>query len=145
MDSSIRFANAEDSAGICRLVNGSLGYPDVTEADLRERLERMQVDGRYFTLVAECGAEMVGFLSVQQGIAIEITGDYFRVIALAVDTAHRREGIGGALLARMEAIAGARGVQYFTLSSGMQRAGAHTFYERMGYVKKSFAFSKGIK
>ena len=149
MDIIIRIADRhKDSAGICRLINDSLGYKDVTPDALAKRMERMDAAGGqhgYFTLVAEADGLVAGFVSVAQGIAVEIEGDYFRIIALAVDEEHRRMGIGGRLLARVEEIAAERGVWYFTLSSGFQRTDAHAFYERQGYEKRSFAFSKGTK
>ena len=145
MDITIREAITNDYSDICRIINTSLGYPDVTLPALSERMARMQANGNYFNLVATDGAEIVGFISVSQGIAVEIDGDYFRIIALAVDETHKRRGIGRALLAHMEQIAEIRGIRYFTLSSGFQRTGAHAFYEQNGYEKKSFAFSKGSK
>jgi len=145
MDITIRNATPADSAGICHLINDSLGYKDVTQDALASRMERMNAAGGYFTLVAEADGEMAGFISVAQGIAVEIESDYFRIIALAVDEKYRRAGIGSKLLTRVEEIAVERGVWYFTLSSGFQRAGAHAFYERNGYEKRSYAFSKGTK
>ena len=145
MDITTRNATPADSASICRLINDSLGYKDVTPDALVKRMERMDAAGGYFTLVAEADGGVAGFVSVAQGIAVEIEGDYFRIIALAVDEAHRRAGIGSKLLSQVEEIAAERGVRYLTLSSGFQRTEAHAFYERQGYEKRSYAFSKGTK
>ena len=54
-------------------------------------------------------------------------------------------GLGRALLMRAESDARMDGITFFKLSSGMTRTGAHTFYEKLGYQKNGFRFTKGQK
>ena len=53
-------------------------------------------------------------------------------------------GIGKMLMERVEELAKERGISMIGLASGFQRTEAHEFYERLGYQKTSFRFSKRI-
>ena len=88
---------------------------------------------------------VVGFVGIMRAIGYEISGEYLRIIAFAVSSEHQNKGIGSLLLQYAEEFASQSGVSYFKLSSGMQRTAAHAFYERNGYQKKSYSFSKGVK
>jgi GNAT superfamily N-acetyltransferase len=63
---------------------------------------------------------------------------------LVTDESNRSSGIGHALLAYLERLAGARGGHSIDLDSGTQRTRAHRFYFREGYVIPSFVFRKDL-
>jgi GNAT superfamily N-acetyltransferase len=57
----------------------------------------------------------------------------------------RSRGHGQRLLEHLEEEARAAGCDMIALSSGLQRADAHRFYERrMGYARLSFVFGKPL-
>ncbi len=68
------------------------------------------------------------------------------VLALSVAQDAQGFGVGRALLARLEDWARAAGFSGVRLSSGMERAGAHVFYERCGYrhVKSHKTFQRAF-
>ena len=142
---SIREAVEADYPAICKLINNELGYPDVTTEALSDRMKKMQRAGNYQTFVAVMRGVVVGFIGIAQELGYEISGEYLRIIALAVSSEHQNKGIGSKILRHVESIAHQNGVSYFTLSSSMYRTAAHAFYERNGYMKKSYSFSKGLK
>lgn len=64
---------------------------------------------------------------------------------LVTDEATRSLGVGRALLAHVEAIAVAAGAVGYNLDSGVQRAAAHKFYFREGFVASAFHFWKPLR
>jgi GNAT superfamily N-acetyltransferase len=69
------------------------------------------------------------------------------VAGLVVSKAHRGRGIGRALMAHAEKWAIERGCRIVHLRTNLKRAGAHAFYERLGYehFKTQKAFRKILK
>jgi ribosomal protein S18 acetylase RimI-like enzyme len=146
MSIAIREALERDNVELLALVNNELGYNEVTLDELSSRMSKMKENGNYYVFVAISGDSLVGFISVIQGIALEIKNDYFRILELAVSETYQNSGIGKTLLRYVESFAKERGLSsYITLSCGLQRTSAHSFYEHSGFNKTSFAFAKGSK
>jgi GNAT superfamily N-acetyltransferase len=57
-------------------------------------------------------------------------------MAIAVDEAHRGNGIGRSLLTAAENWSRECGCIGIRLSSGFERVGAHEFYQRCGYINR---------
>ena len=57
------------------------------------------------------------------------------LILVAVDAAHRRRGVGAALLAWLEATARTAGIGVIRLEARTRNAAARAFYRRHGYVE----------
>jgi len=145
MDVTIRKACESDSREILSLINNELEYPDVSFEELSIKMIRMREQGNYYIFVAVIDENIVGFITIVQGVALEIKSDYFRILELAVSKAHQNKGVGKLLLGQVDALAAEKGVSYISLSCGLHRTGAHAFYERSGYSKTSFTFAKGDK
>lgn len=72
-------------------------------------------------------------------------GRHLWVYDLVTSENHRSRGVGAALLQRMEELAREEGCGCIALSSGVQRADAHRFYEeRAGYERKSYVYIKDV-
>ena len=175
MDIIIRDLNEKDHKGLLSLINNELGYPNVTYDELKHKIKQMQDAGNYRIYVAvtnktkvektkvekaktdkakndktetdnnESENEITGFLSTVTETSLEITGDYIRIIGLAVSEKHQGKGVGGLLLQHMEKEAAKKGVKYFVVNSALYRTDAHVFYEKAGYIKSSLSFYKGSK
>lgn len=145
MNASIRAAALEDADAIARIYREALGYEYVTGDAVRARLAAMDARGGYLHLVAQLDGEVVGAVSARRGLALEVEGEYMEVLGLAVDARARRRGVGRALMAGVEAAARDMSIAYIALTSSFERAGAHAFYERLGYVRTSYKFAKGAK
>ena len=63
---------------------------------------------------------------------------------LVTDESRRSAGVGHALVDWLEREARARGCACVDLESGVQRAAAHRFYFREGYIIPSFSFRKSF-
>ena len=129
---SIRVASQSDAADVARLTK-QLGY-DLTEKDAADRLSRIAPRGDQRFFVADIGGRAAGWVHV---VLVEyVDAEAFALIGgLVVDSAHRRSGVGRALMDRAENWARDRGCSMVRLSSTVTRTAAHRFYETIGYTK----------
>jgi GNAT superfamily N-acetyltransferase len=67
-----------------------------------------------------------------------------KITAFVVEEGCRGQGVGSALLARIEQIARRRGCQRMELTSAAGRLPAHTFYQGKGYKNAGFKFYKPL-
>jgi GNAT superfamily N-acetyltransferase len=80
--------------------------------------------------------KLIGYLHCFDRPSIE-KGRGLVVQALVVDETVRGTGAGRLLMAEAERLARELGCTAVSLSSGERRAGAHAFYERLGYLNAS--------
>jgi ribosomal protein S18 acetylase RimI-like enzyme len=131
-DIAIRRAIVADADRVARLVT-ELGY--ATSADqMRTRLEAVERDDDYETLVACAGGIVVGFIGLRCGWLYENDDRYAQIMAMVVAETHRQRGVGGQLIRAAEARLAERGVRILIVTTGNQRDRAHKFYETNGYT-----------
>jgi GNAT superfamily N-acetyltransferase len=94
-------------------------------------------------IVATQGEAAVG-LAVWRVLENTMFGRFLYVDDLVTDATLRSKGVGGALLARCEAIAIEFRCRELVLDSGVQRAQTHRFYFREGLVVRAFNFGKSL-
>jgi GNAT superfamily N-acetyltransferase len=141
----IRPARKEDAAALARLAD-ELGHPTTPE-EVAARFSDALRQNNYALIVAELpSGELAGFMElvVERLIDAEARVD---VAGLVVSKAFRGNGIGRTLMAHAEEWAAGRGCRIVHLRSNVKRAGAHAFYERLGYehFKTQKAFRKHLK
>jgi GNAT superfamily N-acetyltransferase len=75
-----------------------------------------------------------------------LVGDRVEIAGLAVATDWQSQGVGTALITRVERWSIARGVRAIYLRSGNERRAAHQFYRQRGYkqLKTQQAFTKAL-
>lgn len=115
----------------------------MTVDDYEQQLGAMRRDGyRLFAVVED--DRYVALV----GVAIRTNfyyGRFLYVYDLITSDTERSKGHGKALLDHLEELARADGCQTIALSSGVQRADAHRFYEdKMGYERVSYVFKKEL-
>jgi len=127
----IRPGRLEDAEALANLAT-QLGYPSTPE-QMAARLRQTLPDPDHAVFVAEpAGARACGFLHVFAGISLE-SGPRAEILALVTDESLRSRGIGRRLVAEAERWAQARGFAVICVRSQVVRAGAHRFYETLGY------------
>lgn len=141
---TIRPMRLSDAALVANL-SGQLGYPAGFE-EIEKRWAALASDPDAALLVAESreGA-ILGWTHVQGRRFIE-SAPYAEVLALVVDAALRRSGIGRELLAAAEGWAVARGYDSMQIRSNTARDGARPFYLGRGYEiwKTQYVFKKRL-
>ena len=138
----IRDARAQDSPSLARLLD-QLGYPSSAE-DVERRLRRL-ADAGDSVLVAEENGAVVGLAGLHVSRSLEHDSDAGKVSAIVVDEAHRRRGIGQALLEAVEREARARGCGLLFLTTAERRKDAHEFYRRIGLEETGRRFAKWLE
>lgn len=144
MAHQIRQAQARDAAGIAHLIS-VLGYA-LGEQDVPARLEAYANDAsRVFVAVHDSGA-IVGFLSFHASPLFHEPGALGRIMAMAIDPEHQRQGIGTALVQAAEDFARACGCLRMEVTSGDRREkDAHVFYAGLGYASDCRRFLKRLE
>lgn len=131
MEYIIRQAAMSDAAAICRLNREEMGYDYPLEGTV-ELLKLLLAAPADRIFVAELNGEVVGYVHAQH-YQVLYAPPMKNILGIAVASAHRREGIGAALLDRVEQWAREEDCKMVRLVSGAARTGAHEFYRRRGY------------
>jgi GNAT superfamily N-acetyltransferase len=128
----VRAAGFADAPALARLLT-DLGYPqDADQA--RAQLAAWAGDPHGTVLVAESDGSPVGFIAAYVTPYMERPGSFARVVALAVDPARRRSGLGRRLLEAVEAWATGLGCVDIEITSSRSRDDAHSFYRSLGFT-----------
>ena len=127
---------------------------DLIAAAERVHLQlRPHLAGRYVERMNEvlaAGAEMAVATNDDEVVGVAVyrmvertfTGRELYCDDLVTDETRRSTGVGRALMEHMRALCAQRGVDAFTLDSGVQRDRAHRFYFREGMAVTSFHFTQ---
>ena len=87
---------------------------------------------------------IVGFASLNVRNSLWRSGRIAYLDILVVDEAHRRQGIGAALIDWAARAACDLGCEYVELDSAFHRSGAHEFYESLGFERSGIMFGKPL-
>jgi GNAT superfamily N-acetyltransferase len=139
---TVREASLSDAKAIASLIT-ALGYP-TNATDMKRRLEFLLADPSYATFVAERRGEIVGMAGACIARFYEKNGSYARLVALVVAETSSGKGLGGTLVRTVERWGSERGALEIFLNSGLQREGARSFYEKLGYRVTGVRFSKEL-
>ena len=128
----VRRARFADAPILARLLT-DLGYPQEAE-QTHAQLAAWAGDPRGTVLVAESEGSPAGLVAAYATRHVERPGSFARVVALAVDPARRRSGLGRRLLTAVEAWAAELGCHDIEITSSRHRGDAHAFYRSLGFV-----------
>jgi GNAT superfamily N-acetyltransferase len=122
----------------------SLGYGTTPDA-IAIHLSHFKESPRDIVLVCAEISSLTGVASAHAIPLFHQAGELVRITALSVRQGRERQGIGRCLVRAIEHWAIARGAARIEVTSGEHRAGAHQFYEAMGYGVESRRFVKRIQ
>ena len=141
----VREATLDDWPAVASLL-AELGRPDVrstqAEGKARQTFEEYLKRSDTVALVAERERRVVGFIDMEFQTWLNFSSPRAWTPDLVVADGVRGQGIGGALLARAEEIARARGCWSMALESATWRERAHAFYMAHGWEATGRAFGK---
>ena len=138
----VRPATVDDAVELARLsvaFNGSSESP--------EHLARRLTDPRCVEtpLVAEMDQRVVGFASLRLVPCVFYAEPRAELTELFVEVAHRRRGIGQALVAYAEHLAVEGGAKELFVLTGFENRAAQTLYRAMGYRDYDLALCKELR
>jgi GNAT superfamily N-acetyltransferase len=137
---SIRDASSADAESLARLCT-QLGYP--AEPDIMPaRLARLTSDRNARCLVALVGGDVAGFATVHLRYTMNHEAPIAQLTLLVVDEQHRTHGIGRRLVDASEEWARSRGAKRFVVTTALQRADAHAFYEKLEFKHTGRRYGK---
>jgi len=88
--------------------------------------------------------KMIGFCSLTIKNNLWMEANLGNVDELVVDSEYRNQGIGKFLMSEIEKIAQYYECKRLELDSAFHRAEAHKFYEKLGFEKRAYLFTKEI-
>jgi GNAT superfamily N-acetyltransferase len=119
-----------------------LGYP-AQPADMPVRIERLQTDPGVSVLVAaDADGAVVGLITTHIRHTMNHAAPLAQITLLVVDEARRGTGVGRELVTAAEEWSRARGCKRIVVTTALQRAGAHAFYERLSYAHTGRRYGK---
>jgi GNAT superfamily N-acetyltransferase len=136
----IRPATAADASAIASLIT-HLGYPADAET-MRHRFTRVTDHQDSAIFIAEVDGVVAGVASMCVRPTLNRDGLVAELVTLVVAPAHQRLGVGRRLVEAFEAWAATANARTLFLTCAVRREGAHQFYERLGYGRTGYSFSK---
>ncbi len=135
-DTTIRPALPQDAAGIAALYRQLVGNPAVSV--LPPRIAELSTQAHTRLLVCEHGGEVVGTALVCLCADVMFGTQPFAVVEnIAVSAEVRSQGLGSMLLGHIETLCLQADCSKIMLLSAIQRADAHRFFERAGFIGSS--------
>jgi GNAT superfamily N-acetyltransferase len=130
----VRDARPSDAESLARLLT-ELGYP-VSPQRLGRRLQTLSGERGTRVFVVESDGELCGVAAMHCMHQLELDDPACRLTTLVVAPEARGRGVGRALMARVDREARGRGCVRIEVTSAEHRAGAHEFYERLGFEER---------
>jgi GNAT superfamily N-acetyltransferase len=138
----VRDATASDAAELARLCT-QLGYPS-TGGAMPTRLARLKADANATALVVTHDGRVIGLATMHLRFTLNHEAPIAQLTLLVVDEANRSRGAGRVIVAALERWACDRGARRIAVTTALDRAGAHAFYEKLGYAHTGRRYAKDL-
>ncbi len=144
MEITIRYSKSEDFQDVFLLFHQLWPGKELNEEALRIVYERgLQSDNDYY-ISAELEGRVIGFCSTAIMNNFWQEGIMAYVYAMVVADEYRGKGLGTTIIDKACEYAKERGCKKLELDSAFHRERAHKFYEKIGFVKRAFLFSRDL-
>jgi GNAT superfamily N-acetyltransferase len=140
----IRTATSEDFDRICELLQQLWPDKRIDRGALKVVMNRALLSSNDIYLCVEMEQGVVGFCSLAVKNSLWQESRIGTISEMVVDDAYRKRGVGTALLGTIVDMARQRGCRLIELDSAFHRDAAHRFYEKAGFVKRAYLFSKEL-
>ena len=140
---TIRPARPADADRVAKLLT-ELDYP-TDAAAARRRIESLSARDSFTLLVAVNERDqVVGLAGGQVILSVHSDEPVGLIMAMVVSPSERRHGTGRALVRAIEDALRSRGCTRVMVTSANRRAGAHAFYEAIGYERTGLRFARRL-
>jgi len=136
----VRPAERGDADALARLCT-QLGYP-AQPSDMPARIDRLEIDPSASALVAVDDADVVGLITTHLRHTMNHAAPLAQITMLVVDETRHGSGIGRVLVNAAEDWARESGCKRIVVTTALQRADAHKFYERLDYAHTGRRYGK---
>jgi GNAT superfamily N-acetyltransferase len=143
MEVEIRDALDLDADALSPLMEQLLHQPCTSE-QIRSRLGRLATTGVDRVLVALLEGRVVGLAGVTYAWLFHADMPTARLMSIVVDETCRGQGVGRLLVETSIEQARAWGCDRLELTSRLERADAHSFYEAVGFTQTSKKFQMSV-
>jgi ribosomal protein S18 acetylase RimI-like enzyme len=135
----------EDLAALAELYQ-QLQPNEPSVAKMRETLLAVEQDPNHIIIGARIDGKLVGSaLGIVCQMLFGQCKSFMIIEDVVVDSEHRRDGVGTALMLEMEKLAVQQNCGYIMLITDEDRTGAQNFYKSLGYKSDSYrAFKKKL-
>ncbi len=140
----IRTATSEDFGRICELLQQLWPDKKIDKGALKTVMNRALRSSQDIYLCAEIDSGIAGFCSLTIKNSLWQEANIGTISEMVVAEAFRKRGIGTALLGTIVDMARQRGCRRIELDSAFHREEAHRFYEKAGFEKRAYLFSKEL-
>ena len=143
MEVEIRDAREGDAESLAPLMVQLMHRP-CTPEQIRSRLRRLATTGVDRVLVAVLDGRVVGLAGVTYAWLFHLDAPTARLMSIVVDENCRGQGVGRKLVEASIDQARAWGCDRLELTSRVERSGAHSFYETVGFTETSKKFQMSL-
>jgi GNAT superfamily N-acetyltransferase len=144
VDVEIRDAGERDAEVLAPLIEQLMHKPQTPE-QICIRLRRLAGTGVDKVLVIVVGGRVVGVAGVTYSWLLHADAPTARLMSIVVDEGCRGRGIGRQLVEASVEQARNWGCDRIELTSRLERAAAHSFYEAVGFEHTSKRFSMPVE
>lgn len=141
----IRDCKIEDFDAILNLLHQLWPQKILHAESLRKVYQRGTYSEHHRYICAIKDSKIVGFASLTVKGSLWQEGYLGHIDELVVDEPYRRQGIGARLLEHMIDLAKRMDCSRIEIDSAFPRTDAHKFYERRGFEKRAYLFSKALQ
>ncbi len=136
---TVRRATPDDATELARMLDLFDGM-GATPAQVAARMRACQ--DVLTTFIGELDGRPVGFACLRQVPHLQGDEPYAELTDIYVDAPVRRQGVGRALVAQIEAAARAAGAGELVIITGFDNEGAQAAYRASGYANWALAMQK---
>jgi ribosomal protein S18 acetylase RimI-like enzyme len=140
----IRKLRREDSDDLVKLLEQLWPGKSIDASVVKRIIEKGLSSDHQVYICATDSINLVGYCSLTIKNSLWLSANLGNVDELVVDSEYRNRGIGKLLMQEIEQIAGKYECKRLELDSAFHRTNAHAFYEKQGFEKRAFLFSKAI-